>query len=587
MKPFVLSNFRHLKPNGLDLLIKNNRFNVYGKTEDLGSFYFNNRKISFLLDGFIVPRMDYSEEFKGYSSISLLKELYIRFDLDLINYIKGNFLLVIIKDEQFTIFSDKMGIKKVFYYYSKNNCFIFTNRFKLLTGNINGEVDYESLAIYSLMNHFIGGFTFLKDVFYSKPSSKICFNGDITLDSYWDCEELLNLDIKKLFCKTVSEMFVKMVRSYVDYLNPVRISLTLTGGLDSRAILAALMHMGIKPGTFTYGNPHSGDVITAKKVAQACGLNHRNYFVKPTVQWFSDLADEIVDKGNSMIHIHRAHRLFAVAAADSDIPDNEILFGGYLGGELLRNFYYDGIIVSDFTKHWLTHKFKRKEFITRYLETNFIRIDNVDIDRIVKILSNQKFSGDQLRMNEFLLTFLVIASLYHAQDINLFSYYKRYPIPIYLDIDFLSLIFGSQYNFMHSNNRLGCHIERINNQELHCHLIYQLFPRLASIPLAKRGYYTPGEFVKNNRFIFLAKRLIRKTVSRQKYPVNFSLDGWMKDYVHQQLEILGDLEMLRHFINMEDLLKHFNNNTHGTHEKYWRKYTNPIFFGKLFDFYLK
>jgi len=585
MCEWVITSNELVEIAGFELILKNRQFRLYHKGDGIYFFDFKGDKISVIIDGYVLPRLDCAKEFSSYTPGPFIKELYLRYRLGLINYIKGNFVVIIIKGNEFFIFNDRIGIKK-FFYYVEGSCFIFSNRFKLLSDNISCKVNYENLAIYTLMNQFIDGLTFLKDVFYSKPSSKICFNGKITVDSYWNCEKLLSQKIKKISYNSFSETFIKIIKSYIDYLNPGKISLTLTGGLDSRTILAALLHLGIKPGTFSYGNPFSGDVITAKKVAHACGLNYKNHFVKPSVKWFANLADEIVDKGNSIAHIHRAHRLFAVANTSSNEPDNEILFGGYMGGELIRNFFYDGIIMTGFTKDWINRRLKRKGLIIRYLDKNFLKVDNIDVDKIANILSNQKFSGIEHRMNEFFLTFLVAAGLYHAQDMNLFGNYKRYPVPVYLDVDFLRLIFGSKYNFMYSNVLFGNYIKRIHSHELYCHLIYQLFPRLASIPLARQGYYTPKEFVEDNRLIFLAKRLIRKTFTGHQYPVNFSLDDWMKRYVGNQLKIIRSSEIIRNFMNVEDILNRFKNNDHKTNEKYWRKFTNPIFFSKLFNFYL-
>ncbi|MCK5059331.1 MAG: hypothetical protein KAT34_21965 [Candidatus Aminicenantes bacterium] len=586
MCEWLITNNEHVEITGLELFFKSKQFKVYHKGEGIFSYAIDSDQVSIIIDGCVLPRIDYANEFSGYTPGSLIKELYLRYHLELINYIKGNFVVIIIKGDEFYIFNDRIGIRK-FFYFIKGGSFIFSNHFKLLPGKIDRKIDCESLAIYSLMNHFIDGMTFLKDVFYSKPASKISFNGRITFDSYWNCEELLKRKIEEISYEHFSEKFIGIIKSYIDYLNPGKISLTLTGGLDSRTILAALLHLGVKPGTFTYGNPFSEDVITAKKVAQACGLDHKNYYVKPSVEWFSDLADDIVNKGNSIIHIHRAHRLFAVANPGSSEPDDEILFTGHMGGELIRNFFYDGIIISGFIEDWIKKKSRGKKLIISYLEKNFIKVDNIDIDRLIKILLNQKFSYAELKMNEFYLTFLILAGNYHAQGPNLFGYYKKYPVPIYIDIDFLELIFGSNYNFMSANNRPGSYIKRIKNHELYCFLINRLSPKLANIPLAKRGYYTPKEFVEDNSFSFLAKRVVRKKFAGHKYPVNFSLDDWMKNYVGSQLKILRNSEIINNFINVEDILNRFNNNKHRTYEKYWRKFTNPIFFYKLFDFYLK
>jgi len=585
MIEWIITNNYYIEITKLKLSFRNNRFTFYHKGTGLYSFYIEGNKVSIIIDGYILPRIDYANEFCGYTAESLIKELYVKYNLEFINYIKGNFVIIIIEGDNFYIFNDSIGIRK-FFYCTKGSNFIFSNCFKVITDIICSDVDYDSLAIYSLMNQFIDGMTFLKDVFYSKPAAKIWFNGELRFEYYWNCEVLSNPGSEKISIENISEGLTGIIKSYIDYLNPDNISLTLTGGLDSRTILAALLKMGINPGTFTYGHPHSGDVVTAKKVAEICGLIHKNYYVKPTVTWFSKLVEDIIDKGNSLTHIHRAHRLFAAAASSSNEPDNEIIFAGYMGGELIRCFHYDGIIIPDFARDWINGKLKREQLIISYLKKNFFKIDNIDIDRIAKILSNQRFSSNEPRLNEFFFTFLIASGVHHAQELNLLGHYKKYPVPIYLDIDFLRLIFGSKYNFMFSGDLLGGYIKPITSHGLYCHLIYRLSPLLAGIPLFKRGYYTPKEFVEDNRLIFIAKRLMRKIFSRQKYPVNFSLDDWMKNYTANEIEILQNSNIIRDIINVEELRKCFNKNNHKTYEKYWRKYTNPIFFSKLFDFYL-
>jgi hypothetical protein len=586
MSDWLITNKDHIEKNGLELFCKKKQFKLYHKGSGIDSFNINGDKVTILIDGYVLPRINNKNDLSGSTYSVLIKELYLKYNLDFVNYIKGNFIIIVLKGPEFHIFTDRIGIRK-FFYYSKGGIFIISNRFKLLSKNTNCEVDYENLAIYSLMNHFIDGLTFVKDIFYSHPSSKIYFNGALNFDSYWKCEELLNLEINQVSYDDFAEKFIRIIKSYIDYLNPDKISLTLTGGLDSRAILVALLHLGVKPELFTYGNPYSGDVIIAKKIAKACGLNHKNYYLKPSDKWFSKLADNIIDLDNSIIHFHRAHRLFAVENPDSVEPDNEILFGGYMGGELLRSFSSDGIIVSDFTKNLLKSNLKVKQLVKNNLKRNLIKTENLNVNKIVNILLSQKYSTNDQRRNRFFATLLLLAGNHHAQDLNLFSFYKKYPIPIYLDIDFLEFIFASKFNFFYSNFSPHNYIKRIKSHELYCYLIFKLSPILAKIPLSKQGYYKPVEMIKDKSLIFFSKRFLRKYFSRQKYAINFPLGTWMGEYVGIQLEVLQNSEIMSDFINIEDLLKLFRVNDHKNYEKYWRKFTNPIFFSKLFNFYLK
>ncbi len=50
----------------------------------------------------------------------------------------------------------------------------------------------------------------------------------------------------------------------------------LTGGFDSRAILGALLRNGYSPETVVVGDPGSGDVTAAGRIADAFGLRHRH-----------------------------------------------------------------------------------------------------------------------------------------------------------------------------------------------------------------------------------------------------------------------------------------------------------------------
>lgn len=67
------------------------------------------------------------------------------------------------------------------------------------------------------------------------------------------------------------ERLCRIFGTYVDAFGD-RISIGLTGGYDSRLILAYLRHCGSRPRVYVQGLPGSADVITAKAVAAAAGF---------------------------------------------------------------------------------------------------------------------------------------------------------------------------------------------------------------------------------------------------------------------------------------------------------------------------
>jgi asparagine synthetase B (glutamine-hydrolysing) len=104
-------------------------------------------------------------------------------------------------------------------------------------------------------------------------------------DIYYQ-NQTFDFDTKKLFqlskkqskyeIKDIAETIYAIVTENIENLNDSDISLTLTGGMDSRLILAALLKAGVKPNCFTFGNPESKDVVFAKEISEKLGLAFHN-----------------------------------------------------------------------------------------------------------------------------------------------------------------------------------------------------------------------------------------------------------------------------------------------------------------------
>lgn len=122
-----------------------------------------------------------------------------------------------------------------------------------------------------------------------------------------------------------------------------RIGMALSGGFDSRLILATLTHLGVAPDLFVYGRPADEDVQVARAVAQRLQLPidaidkaQRERDLPPVsstllaanLRFFDGLpADGVFDRGTD-----RATRLQQVHAGRLNLN------GG--GGEILRNFFF-------------------------------------------------------------------------------------------------------------------------------------------------------------------------------------------------------------------------------------------------------
>jgi len=155
------------------------------------------------------------------------------------------------------------------------------------------------------------------------------------------------------------------------------IGMALSGGFDSRLLLAAMDHVQVTPQLYVYGKPADEDVVIAKSVAQRLGLpilctdksmqarqlpalNARQ--LKDNYAFFDGLPiDGVFDRG-----MDQQSRLQQVQGGRLNLN------GG--GGEILRNFFYlpeghysAANVVGAFYSGWLDEVFpsaqERRQFV--------------------------------------------------------------------------------------------------------------------------------------------------------------------------------------------------------------------------------
>lgn len=578
IKPWLITGKNEQVAGDLDLIVEGRNFNFYAGSADAALFQEGKTKVYILIDGYVSPRLDYASEYQRVAPALMIFRLFQSFGSEWIHAVKGNYNILLVSTERALIFSDRIGIKK-FFYHLKDGRFLCSNQLQRLTRIIGAvEINPVAVALYALMNHYIDGLTCLKNVFYSPPAARATVSEDVRIDTYWDCRELLNLERREIPFGDFATTFSNIVNGYVNFLRPRHQTLTLTGGLDSRVILAALLNNGIKPRAFAYGHPLSADVTTARQVAVCTGLEFQNHEVDPTARWFGELADEIVIAGNSLVHPHRAHRLAALREESRINGEDQMVWGGYMGGEGIRNLFFDGLGISQFTFRWLNRRGDEGELLGESLARVFIRPRRQEIDEMMSILRRQRYFGPDDESNRFFLSYLVLGGLFHSQDPCLFHHYVRYPVPVFLDIDFLYLLFRSQFNFLYrAPGPAIAPLKRLKGHELYCQVINILAPEIAHVPFAKRGYYSVKEYTALPLWRLALRRFFRHVINRRRAPVNFPLGKWLTEYVGQVLEEMAMAGQMHEIFNLPDLGRRFHQDRHQPNERYWRPFTNAVF----------
>jgi hypothetical protein len=529
------------------------------------------------IDGYIIPRLEIFEQTKNENQHDLLFKLYIKYGTQFIRFVKGVFNIVIIDKNKFFIYNDPHSIKKVFIY-SEQEFFFISNDMKKIRSRFALTLNRENAAIFCLLNHFLIGQTLFTKTTCSEPATIIEYsNRQLSSSSYWKPDELLSQSIVSNKNESdFTHFWEKLISSYIEYLTPQNISITLTGGNDSRLVLAPLLKRKISFSAFTYGNPDSADVVIAKQIVQTSNINFRNYFVdNPSKEWFLHQSEELIDIGNSLVNIHRAHRNDALEKETVINPKVEMVFTGLMGGEYLKEPSYDNIVLPKVFQE-LLHKIHRNEgiiLVRNQLSLSGIDTNSIDLGKVydeLKSFLDKNFHKNNRRM-KFLLTYYHYGCGHHTQDSFIFNYHCKHVVNPFMDIDFLEKISSSDFWYLNKRRNL---FGKIFHSRLYIEMTDKLAPELSDVPYAKRGQYTANEMI-NKPLFYLLKRF-KYIVFRtgNQYPSSFPMDTWLYDFSKEQLDFLHpDIKKL--FFN-DILLARLEIIKSRTKEEQWHPVTNPI-----------
>jgi hypothetical protein len=546
------------------------------------------KQVTVFIDGYIIPRMQIFKEYKNTLPESMVKALYNKWGVDFIHYIKGVFVIIIFEEDKFIVLNDRHCLKRYFVY-EKDNTFYISNSLKTISDHVSLPLDKENVAVFSLLSHFINGRTMFKHVASCQPAGIIEIKSNrLSHSSYWHPKDIITN--RRIINKGVSDyaqQWKQIINGYITYLKPKAISLTLTGGNDSRMVLAALLSIQSKFHSFTFGNPHSYDGEIVQEVKNKAKIPHSFYVVEnPTSEWLQMCVKDIVSFGNSLVNIHRAHRYDAVATEKAGHPETEMLFTGLVGGEYLKEPAYNNITIPVLFENLgtLRDETDRCDMIVRMLQEKGLDTSKIDVQSVYKRL--QAFLDHGKGLNEaekkFVYTYLFYGCAHHTQDANVFGHHIRYVVNPFMDIDFLELIAGYKKWYVNRKQRF---FHKAFHSELLVGITDNLAPELSDVLYAKKGKYTANDLL-NNKGKYLLKRLSRFIDNEgNSYPPNFPMGLWLYDFCDIQMAKLN--EELLELYDLNILKRQLEIVKNKTNEENWQIVTNPININLNYEYFQK
>jgi asparagine synthase (glutamine-hydrolysing) len=238
-----------------------------------------------------------------------------------------------------TLFNDRYGLQRL-YYHDAKDAFYFAAEAKAILA-VRPElrkVDLKGLGEFIACGCVMENRTLFEGIHVMPPGSAWVFrNGSIERRGFYfdpqEWENQLHLE-PEAYYQELKEIFSRNLPRYFD--THERIGMSLTGGLDTRMIMAWHRSSDGSLPCYSFGGPYRDcqDVIVARKVARVCNQSHQVILVgQEFLSQFPKYAERTVYLSDGCADVNRASDLYANERAREIAP---MRMTGNYGSEVLR-----------------------------------------------------------------------------------------------------------------------------------------------------------------------------------------------------------------------------------------------------------
>jgi asparagine synthase (glutamine-hydrolysing) len=283
----------------------------------------------------------FSSTQRGRGDLSRILSAYDREDERCLRGLSGWFAGVLIdpRREKILIFNDRFGLHRL-YYTTTSETFAFASEAKALLA-IRPEsrrLDLEGLGQFFALGCQIGERTLFEDV-SRMPGGAAWTVGkgrEVRPRRYFTPSELEQLPIltETEYYDRLKQILTASVPRYMAAPGPVAVS--LTGGFDTRAIMAFDDQRSERRSSYTYGGMYRDclDVQRARNVAAVCGYEHQVLALDQSfLNRFAEYAQKTVWVTEGTLDVSASHEIYLSRLARAIAP---VRMTGNYGSEVLR-----------------------------------------------------------------------------------------------------------------------------------------------------------------------------------------------------------------------------------------------------------
>jgi asparagine synthase (glutamine-hydrolysing) len=274
--------------------------------------------------------IDRGHQFRHGNDAEFILHLYEEYSEDFAVMLNGAFVAAIWDKtkNKLIVANDRLGLYPL-YYSSHNGALLFSSgvRSLLVDPTLPRDIDPTAIAQFLTFDHVLDDRTFLEAVRLLPQASLLVYqDGHFSIKRYWDIQYPHIYPLRSEF--DYMDEFLALMRQAVSRQSPrgIHAGILLSGGLDSRLLLAYLVGEHETIHSFTWGIPNCDDARFAAQLAKRAGSQHHFFELKP--DWLLGKANEAVRITDGMGNIINMH---ALATLDEEAQLAKVIYKGFLG----------------------------------------------------------------------------------------------------------------------------------------------------------------------------------------------------------------------------------------------------------------
>ena len=482
--------------------------------------------------------------------------LYSRGRLDFVKDIEGVYSIVILdkKEGKCFVIVDRYGIYSLFYLKNDKHVILSDSISEIIPFIPHLKLNQESIIEYLTFGFKLGNKTHIRGIYEFESATIYKINNELEIagNIYW------NFLGKPKRDTMTREDFVKTFNVHIMTAMGLekKVSLPLTGGLDTRLIFSVCYPEKEKLHSFTYGEQNTPDVKIAQKISDHFGIKHSFYELNEEwIRKIPSMLEKEAEIFNGLIPV--VLFLHDVELCKREVNKGELLVWGILGNQVWRCMLGSKEINS-MNMDDLSHEILKIYHITKANLTDIYNdySDKEVINLLKKSVKNELSKAKNAKVPINLLEFFVFKNYSSNWASNILKLTGKYfkIFSAYLHKDLLQEI-----PHMKLEEKIDGNIQK--------YIIIKNNYYLSNVPLDSGKTIDTNLSLKIKSKKSLLSRYFRKAVNRisQKifkidifrFPLRFNYPNWLRKY-HKEfiLDILSYEQMFtKKFFKKQELEK--------------------------------